>query len=332
MRPVRIEPSKYPGVVLLAATLSAWFSAPAYAQEKPYPNRLVRITTSIGPGAGADGMLRAVAEQLTRRLGQSFIVDSRPGAAGMVAAEYAAKAPADGHTLFMSALAANAINVSYFRTVNFDLRKDFAPISKFAQIANGIFVGPTFPANSLGELTAMAKSAPARYSCASTGTGGLLHLTCEMYKKAAGVDILHVPYKGSMIFLPEISVGSVSMVLDNIPVYVPLVKGGKMKALAVTTAVRSPVLPDVPTAIEAGVNMDSRALFALLAPAGTPANIVQLLNREITAILNDKELRDRMLQQGIELDATTPDQLREIINQEIVKWARVIKEADIKPE
>ena len=157
-------------------------------------------------------------------------------------------------------------------------------------------------------------------------------MTCEMYKKVAGIDVLHVPYKSSVIFLPELTVGSITMVLDNIPLYVPLVKAGKMKALAVTTSTRSPVLPDVPTAIESGLQMDARGLFGLLAPAGTPPQIVQLLNREVVAILSDKDLRDKLLQQGIEVESSTPDGLREMINQEIVKWAQVVKDAGVRAE
>ena len=157
-------------------------------------------------------------------------------------------------------------------------------------------------------------------------------MTCEMYKKVAGIDLLHVPYKSSVIFLPELTVGSITMVLDNIPLYVPLVKAGKMKALAVTTTARSPVLPDVPTAIESGFQMDARGLFGLLAPAGTPPQIVQLLNREVVAILSEKDLRDKLLQQGIEVESSTPDALREMINQEIVKWAQVVKDAGVRAE
>lgn len=306
----------------------------AYAQERDYPVKVIRFVESVGVGAGADILARAIADQLTRRLHQTVIVDSRPGVAGNLAAEIVAKAPPDGYTLFMSSLAANAINASYYSSLNYDLRRDFAPISKFAQIAEGLFVGPGIPANNLAEFTAMIKAAPpAKYSCASSGTGGLLHLTCEMYKKAAGVDVLHVPYKGSMVFLPELTVGSVTMVFDNIPIYVPLVKAGKMKALAVTTVARSPVLPNVPTAIESGLpGMVSMGLFGLLAPAATPPHIIQLLNREVVAVLSDAALREKMLQQGIEAESSSPAELRDMIQVEIAKWARVIKDAGIRPE
>ena len=319
------------GALLLAATLLAT-SMPALAQERTYPTKVVRFITSLATGSSADAFGRAITDQLTRRLNQSFIMDPRPGAGGNLAADTVAKAAPDGHTLLMSSVASNAINASYYSSLSYDFRKDFAPIIKFGQIANGLFVGPGLPANNLHELTALLKASPGKYTCASSGTGGLLHLTCEMYKKAAGLDLLHVPYKGAT-YSPDLIAGRVTLVFDNIPVYVPLVHAGKIKILAVTTNTRAQVLPNVPTAIESGLpTMDSRGLFGLLAPAGTPNDIIQLLNREITAVLRDPAMRERLIAQGIEPDTSTPEGLRDLIQSEITKWARVIKEADIKPE
>ncbi len=319
------------GALLLAATLLAT-SMPALAQERTYPTKVVRFITSLATGSSADAFGRAITDQLTRRLNQSFIMDPRPGAGGNLAADTVAKAAPDGHTLLMSSVASNAINASYYSSLSYDFRKDFAPIIKFGQIANGLFVGPGLPANNLHELTALLKASPGKYTCASSGTGGLLHLTCEMYKKAAGLDLLHVPYKGAT-YSPDLIAGRVTLVFDNIPVYVPLVHAGKIKILAVTTNTRAHVLPNVPTAMESGLpTMDSRGLFGLLAPAGTPNDIIQLLNREITAVLRDPAMRERLIAQGIEPDTSTPEGLRDLIQSEITKWARVIKEADIKPE
>ena len=319
------------GALLLAATLLAT-SMPALAQERTYPTKVVRFITSLATGSSADAFGRAITDQLTRRLNQSFIMDPRPGAGGNLAADTVAKAAPDGHTLLMSSVASNAINASYYSSLSYDFRKDFAPIIKFGQIANGLFVGPGLPANNLHELTALLKASPGKYTCASSGTGGLLHLTCEMYKKAAGLDLLHVPYKGAT-YSPDLIAGRVTLVFDNIPVYVPLVHAGKIKILAVTTNTRAQVLPNVPTAIESGLpTMDSRGLFGLLAPAGTPNDIIQLLNREITVVLRDPAMRERLIAQGIEPDTSTPEGLRDLIQSEITKWARVIKEADIKPE
>ena len=319
------------GALLLAATLLAT-AMPVFAQERTYPTKVVRFITSLATGSSADAFGRAITDQLTRRLNQSFIMDPRPGAGGNLAADTVAKATPDGHVLLMSSVASNAINASYYSSLSYDFRKDFAPIIKFGQIANGLFVGPGLPANNLQELTALLKASPGKYTCASSGTGGLLHLTCEMYKKAAGLDLLHVPYKGAT-YSPDLIAGRVTLVFDNIPVYVPLIHAGKIKILAVTTNTRAQVLPNVPTAMESGLpTMDSRGLFGLLAPAGTPNDIIQLLNREITAVLRDPAMRERLIAQGIEPDTSTPEGLRDLIQSEITKWARVIKEADIKPE
>ena len=320
------------GSLLLSAALLTAATTQALAQERAYPTKVVRFITSLATGSSADTFGRAVTDQLTRRLNQSFIMDPRPGAGGNLAADTVAKSAPDGHTLLMSSVASNAINASYYTSLSYDFRKDFAPIIKFGQIANGLFVGPGLPANNLSELTALLKASPGKYSCASSGTGGLLHLTCEMYKKAAGLDVLHVPYKGAT-YSPDLIAGRVTLVFDNIPVYVPLVQAGKIKILAVTTNTRAQVLPNVPTAIESGLpTMDSRGLFGLLAPAGTPNDIIQLLNREITAVLRDPAMRERLIAQGIEPDTSTPEGLRDLIQSEITKWARVIKDADIKPE
>ena len=310
----------------------AFFSMAAQAQDRAYPAKVVRFITSLATGSSADAFGRSITDQLTRRLNQSFIMDPRPGAGGNLAAETVAKSAPDGYTLLMSSVASNAINTSYYSALNYDLRKDFAPVTRFGSIPNGLFVGPELPANNLKDLTALLKAAPGKYSCASSGTGGLLHLTCEMYKKAAGLDVLHVPYKGAT-YQPDLIAGRVTLVFDNIPVYVPLVKSGRLKILAITSATRSPVLPFVPTAIEQGLpNFDSRGLFGLLAPAGTPNEIIQLLNREIGAVLRDPAMKEKLIAQGIEPEAGTPEGLRDLIQSEITKWARVIKDAGIKPE
>ena len=325
-------------VILTGVALAVLFIAPqlligtARAQDRPYPAKVVRFITSLATGSGADTFGRAVAEQLTRRLNQSVIIEPRPGAGGNLAAETVARSAPDGYTLLMSSVASNAINATYYSSLNYDFRKDFAPVSKFGQIANGLFVGPDVPANNLAEFTAMIKAAPGKYSCASSGTGGLLHLTCELYKKAAGLDVLHVAYKGAT-YSPDIMAGRVTLVFDNIPAYIPLVQAGKMKILAVTTTVRSPVLPNVPTAVESGLpTLVSQGLFGLLAPVGTPNEIVQLLNREVGVVLNDAALRERLLKLGIEPEASSPEGLRDLIQSEITKWARVIKEAGIRAE
>lgn len=319
-------------LILTVLSIALPFGA-AFAQERAYPTKVIRFITSLATGSGADGFARSVADGLTRRLNQSVIVEPKPGAGGNIAAEYVAKSAPDGYILLMSSVASNAINATYYKKLNYDFRKDFAPISKFGQIANGLIVAPDIAANNLKEFTAMIKAAPGKYTCASSGVGGLLHLTCEMYKKAAGLDIVHVSYKGSALFLPELMAGRITLAFDNIPVYVPLAKAGKLKILVVATPARSPVLPNVPTTAESGLPaLESRGLFGLLAPAGTSAEIVQLLNREVSAVLGDAALREKLLLQGIEPEASSPAGLKTLIESEVTKWARVIKEANIRPD
>ena len=305
----------------------------ANAQDRVYPAKPVRIITSVVTGSSGDAFARALGDALTRQLNQSIIIDPRPGVGGNLAAETVVRAAPDGYTLLMGSVASLSIATSYYKSLNYDLRRDLAPVSNVGQIANGLFVGPAIGANNLREFSAMIKTAPGKFSCASATVGGLLHLTCEMYKKAAGLDILHVPYRGTSFFMPDLMVGRVTMAFDTIPIYVPLVKAGKLKILAVTTSIRSPVLPEVPTMAEGGVTgVESKGLYGLFVPAGTPADIVQLLSREVANGLNEPVLRPKLLQQGIEAEPTTPEGLIEIIRSEIAKWAQVIKASDIKPE
>ena len=327
-------PATLTGVALTALLITPQLGiSTARAQDRAYPSKVIKVIISTTAGSGGDAFARAVAEPLGRRLNQSVIVDNRPGAGGNLAAEIGAKAEPDGYTLLLGSVASLAIAVTYYSSLNYDVRRDFAPISKAGQTAIGLFVGPGITANNLGELTAMIKAAPGKYSCASAGVGGLLHLTCERYKNAAGLDVLHVPYKGTSVFLPDLLVGRVTLVFDTVPIYVAQAKAGKVKILALTTPTRSLVLPDVPTAVESGLpGLVAMASYGMFAPASTSNDIVLLLNRELGAVLSDGALREKLLQQGIEPEASSPDGLRNLLQSEITKWARVIKEADIRPE
>ena len=254
------------------------------------------------------------------------------GSGGNLAAETVAKAAPDGYTLLMSSVASNAINASYYTSLNYDFRKDFAPVTKFGSIPNGLFVGPELPANNLKDLTALLKAAPGKYSCASSGTGGLLHLTCEMYKKAAGLDVLHVPYKGAT-YQPDLIAGRVTLVFDNIPVYVPLVKSGRLKVLAITSATRSPVLPFVPTAIEQGVpGYDISQWIGFVAPGATPAAIVNKFNAEVNRIMQLADVRERLDALSLEFTPNTPAQFSAAIKEEIPRYAVMVKQSGAKAD
>lgn len=326
----RIQAVVGAGVAALSAVL---ISGPAPAQER-YPSKPVKFIISQTAGSGGDAFARSIAEPLARRVNQSVVVDPRPGAGGNLAAEIVAKSAPDGYNLLHGSLSSLAIAVSYYKSLNYDVRRDFVAITKTGQIANALVVGAGVPANNINELTAMIKAAaPGKYTCASGGVGGLLHLTCELYKKAANVDVLHVPYKGTQFFLPDLMVGQITLAFDTLPIYIGQAKAGKVKILAVTSPTRSQILPEVQTATEAGLpSLVSVALYGLFAPVKTPPEALQLLQREVSVSLNDATLKEKLLGQGIEIESSTPEVLRDLLQAEIAKWARVIKDAGITPE
>ena len=316
-----------------AAFACAWLPHPAAAQDA-YPSKVIRIVNSLAAGSSADHLNRALADGLSARLNQRVIVENKPGDSGNIAAMTVVKAPPDGYTLLMASTASLAIQMTYSAArLEYDLRKSVAPVSKVAEIPNGFFVTPVLPVDNLKGLVAHLKAKPGPYFCASAGVGGLLHLTCELFKKSAGVELVHVPYKGTTAFRPDLVEGRVTIAFDNVPVYVPLVMAGKLKVLAVTAAQRAAVLPYVPTAAEAGMpGLISIGLFSLFAPLNTPADVVARLSRESVAVLRDPKIRETLLKQGIEPGGSTPPELRKQVENEVARWAKVIKDADIKTE
>lgn len=306
----------------------------AAAQGEAYPARIIRVVNSLAAGSSADHLNRALADGLSTRVNQRVIVENKPGDGGNIAAMTVVKAAPDGYTLLMASMASLAIQMTYSAgRLEYDLRKSLAPVSKVAEIPNALFVTPVLPVDSLKAFVAHMKAKPGQYSCASSGVGGLLHLTCELFKKSAGVDVLHVPYKGSTGFRPDLVEGRITMAFDNVPVYVSLVEAGKLKALVVTTERRAAILPNVPTTAEAGMpGLLSMGLFSLFAPLNTPADAVALLSRESVIVLRDPKVRETLVRQGIEPGGSTPQELRAQVENEVARWAKVIKEAEIKPE
>ena len=309
-------------------------AAPAAAQADAYPAKTIRIVNSLSAGSSADFLNRQLADGLTERLGQRVLVDNRPGDGGNIAAMAVVKAPADGYMLLMSSTASLAIQMTYNASrIEYDLRRSLAPVSKVAEIPNALLVTPVLPVGDFRAFVAYVKARPGEFSCASSGIGGLLHLTCELFKKTAGLDVLHVPFKGSTAFRPELMEGRVTMAFDNIPVYVPLIASGKLKALAVTSAKRAAILPDVATTAELGMpGLLSVGLFSLFAPLNTPSDIVAQLSRESAAVLGSAKVRDALGKQGIEPGGSTPRELQTQVEAEVARWAKVIKDAGIKTQ
>ena len=298
-----------------------------------YPAKPIHVIVPFPAGGATDILTRVVVDKLGTRLGQTFIVDNKPGAGANIGAEAAARALPDGYTLLMGSVASHAIAVTYYRNLGYDFRRDLAPISMVGYVPGVLVVTTGLPVRTVPELIAYAKANPGKLNFASSGTGALIHLTGEMFKQMAAIDIVHVPYKGTALFLPDLIDGRVSMSLDSMPPHLPHIKSGKLRALAVTSARRSPVLPDLPTISEAALpGFESVAPYALFAPTGTPTDIIALLNREVNAVLTMPEVRDKLAEQGIETSGSSPEALAATVKSEIVKWAKVIKEGNIKPE
>ena len=316
---------------LLAATgMFVLAAIPAGAQ---YPTKPIRFIVPFPAGGGVDIVARSLAEKLGPRLGQQIVVDNRPGAGTTLGTELAAKAAPDGYTLLVGPIGGLAIVHSYYRKLGYDFRRDFAPVTKIGYGTIVLVVPPSLGVNSAKDLIALARAKPGQLTFASSGTGALIHLTGEMFKQRAGVDILHVPYKGTTQLLPDLLDARVSMALDSLPAHLPHIKAGRLRALGVASAQRSAQLPEVPTLIELGLpGFVSHTDYALYAPAGTPKNIVALLNRETNAVLQLADLRAKLAANGIEISGSTPEALQGEMLDEVAKWAKVIKDANIKPE
>jgi tripartite-type tricarboxylate transporter receptor subunit TctC len=276
---------------------------------------------------------RALSEKLAARLGQPMVIDNKPGAGMMIGTEAAARSAPDGYTLLVGPIGSQAIVHNMHLKRPFDMQRDFAPIARIGYGTIAFIVPQTSPAKSVADLVALAKAKPGVLTFASSGTGALIHLTGEMFKQAAGIDMTHVPYKGSSQILPDLLDARIDMALDSLPVYIPHLKSGKLRALAVASRERSAVMPELPTMAEAGVpGVVSATDYAIYAPGGTPREIVARLNRETNAILQLPDFRAKLAAQGIEISGSTPEELQAELAAEIVKWGNVIRNAGIKPE
>lgn len=316
------------GVLLLTicATLA---SGAALAQA--YPSKPIRLIVPFPAGGAVDISARAIGAELSKSLGQQVVVENRPGAGGNLAAEAAARSAPDGYTLFMATSAILAVNPVLYAKVPFDPVKDFAPISVVASSDNVLVVHPSVPAQSVGELIALAKANPGKYSYASSGSGSSTHLAAEMFKMMAGVDLLHVPYKGGPPGVVDLLAGQVHMIFDLVPSALPHIRSGKIRALGVAGVQRSPLLPGVPLISESGVpGYRSSVWFGLVAPAGTPAEIVSRLSADVAKGVRQAEFRDRLTGMGYDVTSTTPEQMAEMIRADIPRWAQVVKTNGIK--
>lgn len=313
---------------LLCLSAAVWHEVAGQS----YPSRPIRLVVPFSPGAGTDAISRILGHKLAEGLGQQIVVDNRPGAGGTIGTEIVAKAPADGYTLLV-APAAHAINPSIYPKLGYDTEKDLVPISVVASLPVVLAVEASVPARSVKELVALAKSMPGKLSIASAGNGTVFHLTGELFKAAAGVDIVHVPFKGGAPAIAALVGGQVSMAFETSLTVVPHVKSGKLRALAVASANRIGILPDVPTLDEAGYpGILAENWYGMYAPAGTPKEVIARVYAELAKAVADSETRQRLAAQGAEVREKTPEQSAAFVRAEIAKWARVVKQSGAKIE
>ena len=321
-------------LVSLPAGLAAGVAIPAHAQQAAaaaWPSRTVRIVVPFGPGGSADLVARILGQRLTESLGQSVIVENRPGAGAMLGNELVAKSPPDGYTLTIGTLGPVAVNQSLFRKVPYDSQRDFAPVTLTGASSHVLVVHPSMPVTSMMELIALAKKRPGQLSFASSGIGNATHLTGELFKSMAGVDVVHVPYKGGGAAVADLIGGHVGFSFASMPSALPHVRGGKLRALAVAPAQRVPSAPELPTVAESGLpGFSSEDWQGVLAPAKTPQDIVMRLNGEIHKVLGTAEVREKLDAQGFQVRLSTPQQFAELIRSESTKWAKIVKEANIR--
>jgi tripartite-type tricarboxylate transporter receptor subunit TctC len=318
------------GRVLIAAAMLV-AAIPLSAQQ--YPARPIRFIAPFPPGGGVDIVARALGEKLSPRLAQPIVVENKPGAGTTIGTEAAARSAPDGYTFLIGPIGSQAIVHHMYPKRGFDIRRDFAPVSRIGYGTIVFVVPQASRANSVKDFVAMAKANPGRLTFASSGTGALIHLTGEMFKQAASIELTHIPYKGTTQILPDLLDGRIDMALDSLPAYIPHLKAGRLRALAVASRERSSLMPELPTMAEAGVpGVVSATDYALYAPAGTAKEIIILVNREINAVLQMPDLRAKLAAQGIEAVGGTAESLQAELADEIAKWGRVIAEAKIKPE
>lgn len=314
-------------VALLAAAV---LSLPVHAATT-YPTKPIRIIVAYTPAGTTDILARALGQKMTETWNQPVIVDNRAGAAGNIGTEVAARATPDGYTLIMGTAGTHGINVSLYRKLGWHPLNDFAPVSLVSMVPNIMVVNNALPVKNVREFLAYVTANPGKLSYGSPGNGSTAHLSMELFKSMTGANLVHIPYKGSAGVMADVMGGQIAVTIDNMPPYLPNVKAGKIRALAVSTAKRSSAVPDLPTIADAGVpGYDSGAWFGLLAPAGTPKAIVNQLSAETARILKQPEVNKRISELGAEPVGSTPEQFTALIKSEITKWAKVIKDANVE--
>jgi tripartite-type tricarboxylate transporter receptor subunit TctC len=317
-------------MLLMSATLGV---ARAQGAASDYPNKPIRMVVTFPPGGSSDNVVRLLVPRLNEKLGQQVVVDNRPGAGGNIGLTVVAKSPGDGYTLGVGAAGGLSANLSLYPQMPFDPVKDFKPVSMLAGIPFVLIAHPSIPAKTLRDLITQAKKAPGKFSIGHGGNGTAMHLSSQLFKQMAGIHLVDIAYRGSGPAAVDTIAGQIPLAIVDLTAALQQIKAGKLLALAVTSAQRLPMLPDVPTLAEAGVpGYESTGWFGVVAPASTPAAIVNRLNAEIVAALNDPEIRNTMRGMGVEPSPSKVEEFEQYIKAEIQKWAKVIKLSGTKLE
>jgi tripartite-type tricarboxylate transporter receptor subunit TctC len=315
----------------LATAAAALPSLSRMATAQSYPTRPVRLIIGYPPGGSADLTARLLGQWLSERLGQPFVIESRPGASTNIATEAVVRAPPDGYTLLLVA-PANAINATLYEKLNFNFIREIAPVAGIIRFPNVMVVNPLVPAKTVPEFIAYAKANPGRLNMASSGNGSTIHVSGELFKMMTGVNMVHVPYRGGAPALTDMISGQVQVMFDNVPTSIEFIRAGKLRALAVTTATRSEVLPDLPTVADFVPGYEASAWYGVGVPKGTPDDIIDKLNKEINAILAEPKAKARLADLGASLLAGSPADFGKLVADETEKWGKVVKFSGAKPD
>jgi len=320
------------GVALAVAAAALALSGAPVAQAEGYPARPLRVVVPYAAGGSTDVLARIISQKLTETLGQPVVVDNRTGAGTLIATEIVAHAAPDGHTLLMATPPLTVASALY-QKVPFDVARDFAAVTNIAATSNVLVVHPSVAAHSVRELVTLASASPGKFAFGSSGVGGASHLATELFRSMAGIELLHVPYKGGSVAVTDLLGGRLALMFANLTTIQSHLKAGKVRALAIGTAQRSLVVPELPTVAEAGVpGYEANNWNGVVVPAGTPRAVVERLQREIKAIVNAPDMRDKLLRAAFEPIADTPAEFGRYLAAERTKWAKVVRDAGIKPE
>jgi tripartite-type tricarboxylate transporter receptor subunit TctC len=322
---------RFTSIVRLAAVFSMLLAAMGAAPAQDYPNRPIRFVVGYPAGGTTDILARIIGQYMSDRLGQPVIIENKPGAGNNIGTEFVVRAPADGYTMLL-VNPANAINTTLYEKLSFNFTNDIAPVGGLMRVPNVMEVNPAVPAKTVPEFIAYAKANPGKVNLASSGAGTSIHMSGELFKMMVGVNMQHVPYRGSAPMLIDLISGQVQVTFDNMPSSIQHVREGKLRALAVTTAARSPALPDVPVVAEFVPGYEASAWFGIGVPKGTPAAIIERLNREINSGLADPKVRDKLVDLGGMLMGGTPADFGKVVVEETEKWAKVVKFSGAKPD